>query len=78
MGKSREPEHRAFLDWLLDLIKEQDIIALIVAGDIFDTGTPSSYARQLYSEFLVKILTLDCQMVVVGGNHESVAVLHLQ
>ncbi len=75
MGKSREPEHRAFLDWLLQFIKSQKIDALIVAGDIYDTGTPPSYARQLYNRFVVEILGTRCQMVVVGGNHDSVAML---
>lgn len=75
MGKSREPEHRAFLDWLLQFIKAQKIDVLIVAGDIYDTGTPPSYARQLYNRFVVEILGTRCQMVVVGGNHDSVAML---
>jgi exonuclease SbcD len=75
MGKSREPEHKAFLDWLLSHIKQQQVDALIVAGDVFDTGTPPSYARQLYYSFAVEILKAGCQMVVVGGNHDSVAML---
>ena len=53
MGKSREPEHQAFLDWLLHTITAQKIDALIVAGDIFDTGAPPSYARQMYNRCLL-------------------------
>ena len=39
MGKSREEEHFAFFTWLYETIKSNDINVLIVAGDIFDTGT---------------------------------------
>ncbi|ADE15086.1 nuclease SbcCD, D subunit [Nitrosococcus halophilus Nc 4] len=76
MGKSREREHQAFLDWLLVQIKEQGVDALIVAGDIFDTGTPPSYARALYNNFVVSLQPTGCQLVVIGGNHDSVATLH--
>ncbi|MCV6589138.1 MAG: exonuclease subunit SbcD, partial [Marinobacterium sp.] len=76
MGKSREAEHRAFLDWLLEQIKTQRIDVLLVAGDIFDTGTPPSYARTLYNNFIVELRSNKCQLVILGGNHDSVATLH--
>lgn len=77
MGKSREAEHQAFLDWLIELVKEQSVDALIIAGDIFDTGTPPSYARRLYSRFIVGLQSTPCQqLVVIGGNHDSVATLN--
>lgn len=77
MGKSREAEHQAFLDWLIELVKEQSTDALIIAGDIFDTGTPPSYARGLYSRFIVRLQNTPCQqLVVIGGNHDSVATLN--
>jgi len=65
------------LDWLIELVKEQRIDALIIAGDIFDTGTPPSYARRLYSRFIVSLQNTPCQqLVVIGGNHDSVATLN--
>ncbi|GGO75666.1 nuclease SbcCD subunit D [Marinobacterium nitratireducens] len=76
MGKSREPEHRAFLRWLIDQVRELGVDALIVAGDIFDTGTPPSYARRLYNHFIVELRETGCQLVVLGGNHDSVSTLH--
>ncbi|MBO9495573.1 exonuclease subunit SbcD [Thalassotalea sp. G20_0] len=77
MGKSREAEHQAFLDWLIERVQEQRIDALIIAGDIFDTGTPPSYARGLYSRFIVSLQNTHCrQLIVIGGNHDSVATLN--
>ena len=50
--------------------------ALIVAGDLFDTGSPPSYARELYNRFVVDLQRTGCQLVVLGGNHDSVATLN--
>jgi exonuclease SbcD len=76
MGKSREEEHQAFLQWLLETIESENIEALIVAGDIFDTGTPSNYALELYYNFLTKLSSSSCSNVIItAGNHDSIATL---
>ncbi|WP_290700812.1 exonuclease subunit SbcD [Amphritea sp.] len=74
--KSRKAEHQAFLAWLLEQVAAHDIDAVIVAGDIFDTGTPPSYAREMYNQFIVAISQLNCTLVVLGGNHDSVSTLN--
>lgn len=76
IGKSREAEHRAFFRWLCDTITAQQIDVVLVAGDIFDTTTPPSYARELYHQLIVDLQPLGVQLVLLGGNHDSVAVLH--
>lgn len=52
------------------------IDAIIVAGDVFDTGTPPSYARELYHAFIGELQGMQCTLVVLGGNHDSVSVLN--
>ena len=74
--KSRAAEHLAFINWLLNRICEQQIDAVIVAGDIFDTGAPPSYAREIYNRFVVEMNKLGCQLVILGGNHDSVSTLN--
>ena len=79
MGKTREQEHRLFLHWLLNAVNEHQVDAVVIAGDIFDTGVPPSYARTAYNQFIVDLQTAtdgQCQLVVLGGNHDSVATLH--
>lgn len=75
-SKSRADEHAAFLDWLLARAQEHEVDAIIVAGDIFDTGSPPSYARELYNRFVVQLQQTGCQLVVLAGNHDSVATLN--
>ena len=76
MGKSREGEHKAFLDWLFKTIEGEGIDVLIVAGDIFDTGTPPNYALELYYNFLTKLSLSSCKNIIItAGNHDSIATL---
>lgn len=74
--KSRAPEHQAFFSWLLSCVEQHQVDAIVVAGDIFDTGSPPSYARELYNRFVVQLQTTGCELVVLGGNHDSVATLN--
>ncbi|QKJ86132.1 Exonuclease SbcD [Paramixta manurensis] len=74
--KSRAPEHQAFLDWLIERVEQYQVDAVVVAGDIFDSGAPPSYARELYNRFVVQLQQTGCQLVVLGGNHDSVATLN--
>lgn len=75
-SKSRAAEHEAFLNWLLETAQAHEVDAIIVAGDIFDTGSPPSYARELYNRFVVNLQQTGCHLVIVAGNHDSVATLN--
>ncbi len=75
-SKSRAAEHQAFLDWLLETAQAHQVDAIIVAGDIFDTDSPPSYARELYNRFVVNLQQTGCHLVVLAGNHDSVATLN--
>jgi len=75
-GRKRYDEFAAFLDWLLHTIEEHHIDVLIVAGDIFDTSTPSNRAQQLYYRFLQEVSSGCCRhVIIIGGNHDSPSLL---
>ena len=75
MGKTRQAEHQAFCAWLLEQVRVHDVDVLLIAGDVFDTGAPSSYAREQYYLLVVELRDAGCAMVVLGGNHDSPAML---
>lgn len=75
MGKSRQAEHQALIDWLLVQVDAQSVDAVLIAGDIFDTGSPPSYARALYSQLVAKLHRANVALLLLGGNHDSVATL---
>jgi len=71
-GRKRYEEFSAFLDWLAQTIEEEKVDALLVAGDVFDTSTPSNRAQELYYRFLFRVSTSSCRhVVVIAGNHDS-------
>ena len=77
MNKDRKYEHEKFLSWLHKTIVERDIDLLLVSGDIFDTGTPPSYALSLYYKFLSSLIGTSCKKVIItGGNHDSISTLN--
>src|SRR3990167_5507517 len=75
MGKTRQAEHQAFCAWLIEQVRVHQVDALLIAGDVFDTGAPPSYAREQYNRFIVELRGTGCELVVLGGNHDSVAML---
>lgn len=75
MGKSRLAEHQSLIDWLLLQVDAHAVDAVLIAGDIFDTGSPPSYARELYSQLVVRLHGEGVALLLLGGNHDSVATL---
>ena len=75
MGKSRQAEHQALITWLLEQVETRAVDAVLIAGDIFDTGTPPSYARELYNHLVGQLYKAGVPLLVLGGNHDSPATL---
>lgn len=76
-GRKRYEEFESFLTWLAETIQQNEIQALLVAGDVFDTSTPSNRAQELYYRFLCRVAASSCRhVVVVAGNHDSPSFLN--
>jgi DNA repair protein SbcD/Mre11 len=75
MGKTRQAEHQAFCAWLLEQVRAHAVDVLLIAGDVFDTGAPPSYAREQYNRLVVELRDAGCALIVLGGNHDSPAML---
>lgn len=74
--QSRDEEHELFLDWLLEVVEKEQIDALLVAGDIFDTANPPQSALQRYYDFVSRLFSLGgCELILIAGNHDSAAQL---
>ncbi|MEC8859230.1 MAG: exonuclease SbcCD subunit D C-terminal domain-containing protein [Pseudomonadota bacterium] len=71
-GHKRYEEFDRMLDWMVSTIETELIDVLLIAGDIFDTTTPSNRAMQQYYDFLRRVSATQCQhIVIIGGNHDS-------
>ncbi len=72
----RTKEFESFLKWLKEEIIKTNADALVIAGDIFDVANPPVNSRKQYNEFLASLLNTTCKnVIVVGGNHDSGALL---
>jgi len=71
-GFSRLEEQKLFLEELLDIVEEQQVDLLIIAGDIYDTANPPAAAEKLFYNTLEKI-TKDGRrgVLVIAGNHDN-------
>ena len=75
-GRKRYDEGEHFLTWLTRIVTSEKIDTLIVAGDVFDSGTPSNRALELYYRFLGRIARSGCRHIIVtAGNHDSPSLL---
>ena len=74
LERSRLEEQAALLEWLVQIIRQEEVDLLIIAGDIFDTGSPPNSALSLYYDFLHRVADTACRgTIIIGGNHDSVA-----
>lgn len=61
------------LDALVDLVREHGVDVVVVAGDVFDSSTPSAPAVEELDRVLVALSGTGAQVVVTSGNHDSPA-----
>lgn len=68
----RSTEHAAFLDWLIETLKNKEIDLLLIAGDIFDTPTPPHQALEMFYQFLHRVASeTKTETFIIAGNHDS-------
>lgn len=70
-GYSLLEDQRYFLDKTVDYLKDNQINKLIIAGDIYDTASPSGDAISLFDSFLTKLVNNKIEAFIISGNHDS-------
>ncbi len=61
----------AFVDHLLETVREREVDAVLVAGDVFDRAVPPLPAVELYDRALHRLAELGVPTVMISGNHDS-------
>ncbi len=61
----------AHLDHLVDVVREERVDAVLVAGDVFDRAVPPVDAVALYDDALFRLRHAGARVVVTSGNHDS-------
>lgn len=64
-------DQKYILTQILNIIREEQPDAVLLAGDIYDKSVPSAEAVQLFDEFLYRLSGEGQQVFVISGNHDS-------
>jgi exonuclease SbcD len=71
-GRDRSEEHREVLAEIGILAAEHDVDLTVVAGDVFDTSSPTPVSEEIVYRALLKLASI-APVLVVSGNHDSAA-----
>jgi exonuclease SbcD len=63
--------HEAFLAWLLETARDQQVDAVLVSGDVYDRAVPPLESVQLLDRTFLAFAEARIPLVVVSGNHDS-------
>ena len=65
-------DQQAFIDGICRLIEEEEIDAVLLSGDVYDTGVSRAEALALFDAACQAICGLHgCRLAVIAGNHDS-------
>ncbi|MED4455356.1 exonuclease subunit SbcD [Metabacillus fastidiosus] len=71
-GRSRLEEQAQFIDELVEIVNDEKVDAILMAGDAFDTVNPPAAAEQLFYEGLSRLSDKGKRpIVVIAGNHDN-------
>jgi exonuclease SbcD len=63
-------EYAKALDQVAAIARDQQVDAVLIAGDVFDSPAPPPEAEKLVYEFLAKLVSERIQCVLIAGNHD--------
>lgn len=70
-GFSMIEDQKYILNQVIEIIKREEVEAVILAGDIYDKTIPSAEAVQVLDDFLIQLSNLNLPIFVISGNHDS-------
>lgn len=72
-GYDRRDEHCHMVEQLKTLVEQQQPDVLVIAGDVYDVGSPNTVAQKDFAKYLVSLCKACPGMTIVciAGNHDS-------
>lgn len=70
-GHSRLEEHAAVLRDLVRVAREEEVDLVAVAGDVFDTATPTPEAQSLVVQAILALREDHRHVIIEAGNHDN-------
>ncbi|MFC6094806.1 metallophosphoesterase family protein [Saccharothrix lopnurensis] len=70
-GRDLLREQEAVLGGLADLVSDERVDVVVVAGDLFDRAVPNAEAVAVCSRVLKRVRAAGARIVITPGNHDS-------
>lgn len=64
-------DQKYILNQVLDLIDEESVDAVLIAGDVYDKSVPSEAATRILDSFLSELAAKKVKTFMISGNHDS-------
>ncbi len=72
-GHSRLDEQEQVLREIVRITREQEVDAVLVAGDLYDSAAPSAQAQRLVVRTLMGLAGTGAAVLAIAGNHDHAA-----
>lgn len=72
-GADLVAEQEAVLGHLADVVRDEGVDVVLVAGDVYDRAVPSAECVRMAARVFARIRQAGAQLVVTSGNHDSAA-----
>ena len=71
MGRERLQEQAEVLDEIVDICQREQVDLVLLAGDVYDTYTPSAEAEQLFYAKIKRVAGDNRAVFFISGNHDD-------
>jgi len=69
-GRNRLDEQRAVLDEIVRVAAEQEVDAVLIAGDLYENSAPTAEAQKLVVDTLLRLARSGTEVIALAGNHD--------
>lgn len=69
-GRPRLDEQRAVLAEIVALAQQHEVDAVLIAGDVYESASPTADAQQLVVKTLLQLARAGIEVVAIAGNHD--------
>ena len=64
-------DQKYILNQILQIVINERVNTVLIAGDVYDKSVPSAQAVTLFDDFLTRLEALECTVLLIAGNHDS-------
>ena len=69
-GRDRLEEQKAVLAEIAQIAEDNQVDAVLVAGDVYESSVPSAQAQHLVVRTLLRMRRAGAEVIVIAGNHD--------